>query len=328
MPKATSKKPNRSSRTSPLQVQPRRSTRQVAMQSLSDVDIEGTVSEGEINVGVPDLVDAAASTHAEAPARGPGPRSTKKKPSSARTRGTAHTRSLPNHDFNLDSNPITDFSLGNDMSGMGADNLPTIVRPTPVRQHRQNNARNLLVDDDQIPSTSSGINSTHFDTHVVNMQEVSSPQDAPTRQEFLDLKEQIMTLTATLASVVSDTNLNQNVNQNVNQSASVVATGSNNQRSIHLPDPTPEYPIQTVPQDEMIRNIVDSHVQSLIGQTPDSGEVGNFDDARKPIDIKVTESMRQDIWANRYVDFNKLIDIKSPTPGPQTYQFVEGGGRW
>ena len=324
MPKAPNKNPKRVSRSSPLQVQPRRSTRQVAMQSLSETDNTDSVLQRGNETVTPDLVDAASETPMQVDPR--PPRQPKKKPG-RKPKNTSRSVNQPIEqpdfpDLNLNNNPILDFSLGDDLTidtpGLGADNLPTISQPSNPHRGRPRGASNFVMMDDQQPSTSTGRRGAV--QPQVNFESDQDDTAGPTRQEFLDLKEQIMTLTATLASVVSTNNNHSNHDHSVNHmGANVVA---NTQVPVHPPPGYGSYP----PQDEIIRNIVDGHVQSMMSQPVDTGEVGNFADASKPIDLKVSDAMKQDIWANRYVDFNKLIDFKSPTSGPQTYQFVEGGG--
>ena len=170
---------------------------------------------------------------------------------------------------------------------------------------------NVVVDDGQRPSSSSG--------SAVNQADVPTNMDTPTRSEFLELKEQIATLTATISSLNANNNLQASNRLPVldNDTTGVVNQRLNTDNS-HS-SITNDLPVNVMQQ------AVDEHLQTIMGNSASSGEVGSFNDASRAVDMKVTDKVKQLIWSNQYVDLTLLID-KSLVK-QQSFELVSSQGQ-
>ena len=170
-------------------------------------------------------------------------------------------------------------------------------------QPQQFSTSNVVVHD-QVPSSS---------TAVPPPTQVNTDNSGPSRAEFLELKEQLAILTATLASI----NPSQRV---VNDATVTIPTVNANHTGIPVPQVNSATNVPV--HDTLIQTAVNNHIQNILSPTAQTGEVGSFQQANRSITLKVSESMKQAIWANQYIDLNKLIDHKLGQPQKVSYEFT------
>ena len=178
----------------------------------------------------------------------------------------------------------------------------TVSDPTPVFS-----TRNRVVND-QMPSSSSAT--------VLPM-----ATEGPSRSEFLELKEQLAILTATLASMqpapVGQVNVNANSNvtvPQVNQIPNVSLPLVNNVQN-------------SGGHTDLIQSAVNNHIDNLLTPSSNTGEVGSYIEADRSVTLKVPDSIKQAIWANQYVDLTKLVDNKIDQSQRISYEFTGFAGQ-
>jgi hypothetical protein len=110
--------------------------------------------------------------------------------------------------------------------------------------------------------------------------------------------------------VTNSSNLNQvlNVDSSKNQSRGVDVLNLNDNSS-----------------EEQVRLSVESHLQSVMGDPMDTNEMGKeFKSVSLPVDLNVSDKLKQKIWSGDYVDFNLLINTDDTTE--YSLKIVSGNG--
>ena len=220
--------------------------------------------------------------------------------------------------------------------------MPNSGTSTSHRSRSVTFATNNHVANDQIPSTSSTVQ--------------TGPVTSPTRDEFLALQEQIAMLTATINSMhqtrqnssISDYQGVSQLSNNMSGPRPAHQPGARSPNMSNVSHSPPNHSVHgiTIPSlnveqtgvpssnidssqqlnnDHMIQQVVDAHAQSLMDSSS-SGELGSFEEAARAIDLKVPDSIKQAIWANQYVDINKLVPPKTHHQ-IQNYEWVSTGGQ-
>jgi len=131
----------------------------------------------------------------------------------------------------------------------------------------------------------------------------TSQESGPSNQEFHVLKQRLDTLTGLVSSLIDSRN--------------TIPVVSDNNIGVIPPSGSHE---------EVIQNAVDQHISSLLSPSARAGEVGSFIEADRSIDVKVPDSIKQQIWSNQYVDLNKLVNHR-PTNDSVNYQWISMDGQ-
>ena len=70
--------------------------------------------------------------------------------------------------------------------------------------------------------------------------------------------------------------------------------------------------------------IVDQHIDNMVDEAMGTGEIGTIAQVGRPLDLKVSDNLKQKIWANQYIDLNLLLDT-TPTVN-SALEVVSGQG--
>ena len=183
--------------------------------------------------------------------------------------------------------------------------------------------------DTQIPSTSQDneMPSTSQDMQIPSTSQSSRQSqnnsiDNVSRKEFLNLKSNVDKILQSLnqlqssvsfppgktgnVTMPSETPVDINVSQQVDQS------------EIDIDNETEVRDIDTQVQDAVTEGL-----ESIIGTCHDN--LSSFILPGRPVDMKISNKLKQQIWANEYIDFNLLLDFKQEEVS--SYQIIskEGG---
>ena len=183
-------------------------------------------------------------------------------------------------------------------------NQPVINDATPVVRSQFSNSN--IVATDQLASSSSA-------PPPIQVPLINQDNAGPSRAEFLELKEQLAILTATLASI-NPPNIVAPTPQQTVPTNSLINNG--------VPAPVLTPNVNMPQHDLLVNNAVNNHIDNILNPTSQSGEVGSFQQADRSITMKVTEAMKQAIWSNQYIDLNRLVDHKMAQPQRVSYEFT------
>ena len=293
-----------------LQAQERRSERQVAMSTAPQVNDEAQPSVPVSQLQGPDFDQAEIDLDAfEGPVN-------------------SHVPNMQSHispnDVNTGASTSTQPPVGNDGVSQPSGNTRAHIQPPSYSQvcppsGNNNSSQRLTVSDsipvfstrnrvvtDQIPSSSS----------ATVLPRVS---EGPSRSEFLELKEQLALLTATLASMQSTpvAQVNNHANVNVPQVNPITNVSPPLVNNVQNPGG----------HHDLIQSAVNSHIDNLLTPSSNTGEVGSFEEADRSVTLKVPDSIKQAIWANQYVDLTKLVDNKIDQSQRIAYEFTGFAGQ-
>ena len=123
----------------------------------------------------------------------------------------------------------------------------------------------------------------------------------PTMEQFMDMQKTLFELKQMIVS-----NNNPTVENNVN-------TGLN--------------PVLNASNEPLVDDALQQHVLDIVGDNSNSqssGFQGTYTEVGRPIDLKVTDKIRNQIWSNEFVDLSVLLDHKAEAV--ETLKVVESDG--
>ena len=124
-------------------------------------------------------------------------------------------------------------------------------------------------------------------------------QQQPTMEQFIDLQKSLVELKSMIAS--------NNNNSQSSDSANVNVPRSNQSNSAPFVD-----------------QAIQQHVVDIVGETSQastSRSTGTYIEVGRPIDFKVTDKIRNQIWSNEYIDLSILLEHKSESD--ETLKLIE-----
>jgi hypothetical protein len=75
---------------------------------------------------------------------------------------------------------------------------------------------------------------------------------------------------------------------------------------------------------DAVNNAIQDHLQTMMTNDNESMDNGkNFTSISMPVDLNVSDKIKQNIWSGEYVDFNTLLELDQPTE--YTLKFIAGG---
>ena len=214
---------------------------------------------------------------------------------------------------------MTSNSSQSNSSGV-ENNLENLPVNTQVNNSvlAQNNDSNIATQVQNAPIRRQDVNT--FNNQVITSQNMTNQQNVSQGQN-------IEIITGTGVNQVQSTQFTASGVNNMHSSANVI-NGTNmvaqpigwlNNNLPHSSGPIDPNSILSQDQTQVnmsrqMQGAVGQHVQSLIGQLDSTGKESSYDDLGRPIDIRVSDKIRNQIWSNQYVDLSILVDPKSEVP--------------
>ena len=69
---------------------------------------------------------------------------------------------------------------------------------------------------------------------------------------------------------------------------------------------------QPIDVDCVVQGAVDENLEGLVEDNVTHVQPGNFKQIGRPVDLKIPDTIKQKIWADQYVELEKLIEIPTP----------------
>ena len=180
--------------------------------------------------------------------------------------------------------------------------------------------------------------------------ESNNLQDTPSRQEFQQLSKTVTELTDLIKSLKGDitSNNNSSISQNVSgvthSDKTIPVDGNTNETlmansnqliendsenaGIENRDMACGSQLQNEPTPLNLNQINDSiatHLSNLMGEDDTFTKPGNYTPTDQPVDLKVSDKVRNMIWSNQYIDLGVLLDPSLEYNKPK-YEFVGQSG--
>lgn len=158
------------------------------------------------------------------------------------------------------------------------------------------------------------------------------PVTQPSMQQFQEMQQAVASISTVLTKLQStvDKLANNNRPQNmpvdnviVDQNRSV-----NNETHVEVIRPGGAIPINVptvAPAEQVMQQVVDQHITDLLNPTENTGETSQYQQVGRPLDLKVSESLKQKIWSNQYIELSQLLDTTSQST--QSLEVVQGQGQ-
>ena len=169
---------------------------------------------------------------------------------------------------------------------------------------------------------------------TVSSGDKSKSTDAPSRKEFDDLKSLLLSLNSKIDKFVStdspvvvshDSNANENANHMSIVNDQVDLTGlqpaesvlqSNNCSSVVTDVQVNQARPSHVQAASQLNTIIDEHIANIVDgpvEADETGETDHYISIKRPIDYKVPLKIKNQIWANEFIDLGILLSQKLAT---------------
>ena len=195
-------------------------------------------------------------------------------------------------------------------------------KATDIADNAETFSTNTVFADDQMPGPSNVIdtNSVNVNSNSVNNTEVV------TRSEFVQLQNNVDKILLSLNQLHASQNAvssfpigraNQNV-QPSNEGNSVTLTQEVDTSGMNMNPQLDEVNLD-------VQHAVSQGLEKILHPAPsNSGENVALNLPGRPIDLQVSNKIKQQIWANEFVELSALIDIKNDET--TSYHMVSEGG--
>jgi hypothetical protein len=148
-----------------------------------------------------------------------------------------------------------------------------------------------------------------------DIESTSMSSDFITMSSFNSLQQTVQKLAETIASLTDALKVSQ-------------PRGVDNTSDIDQPRGVDINQINTTDTDNIstdtVTTSIQNHLQVMMKNNTDVQDNGKiFTSVAMPVELNVTDKIKQKIWSGEYLDFNTLLDMDQPTE--YTLKFVDGG---